>query len=144
MRFSTDDGRFGFIVTPVNDLGMFRFQVVIGGQLVGDTEPCILGTAMKQIGKLCRLDGNNPDQVIADPAGALAALRSDDKMHDARMLSLAESLDRWRVFGYLSGENAILLAQKDEGSAVAAVILSVVPVIQYEAIVDAVRTYWSK
>src|SRR5436305_5237534 len=108
MRFSTDDGRFGFVVTPVNDLGLFRFQIVIAGQLVGDTEPCILGTAMKQIGKLYRVDGSNADQVIADAARALAALRSDDKMNDATMLSLAESLDRWRVFGYLSGESAIL------------------------------------
>jgi hypothetical protein len=49
MRFSTDDGTFALTITPTRgDYGadLFRFQLVIAGELVGDSDPSILGSAV--------------------------------------------------------------------------------------------------
>lgn len=51
MRVSTDDEQFGFLVTRLTGSDMFKFHLIMSGQLIGDSEPCILGSAMKQLGK---------------------------------------------------------------------------------------------
>jgi hypothetical protein len=145
MRFSTDEGRFGFVVTPVTESGMFKFQVVIDGQLVGDSDPCFLGSAMDRLGNLHRLDDKRLASLPVDPDFVLSVLRSDEALHDAAVLSIAESLDSWLVCGYVYEGNVVMLAQiYEEGTLAGPILVSVVASPEYDLIYGAVRTYWSK
>jgi hypothetical protein len=147
MRFSTDDGLFGFIVTPLTDSGLYRFQVVVGGELVGDTEPCFLESAMRSLGKLNRLEDSRLGRVSADPAWVLAVIESDEVLHDAALLQVAESLDGWKVRGYVFEENATLLAQAYASApeaTIGQVLVSIVPLAEYSSIFGAVYRYWTE
>ena len=47
MRFTTDNGAFGVLLTPGDVSGTHRFgrfQLVIDGELVGDAETCLPGS----------------------------------------------------------------------------------------------------
>jgi hypothetical protein len=141
MRFTTDDGEFGFIVMPVGGRGMFRFQIVLQGSVIGDEEPCFLTTAMKQLRSLPRFDEEAFRPGLAEVAAIASRLRVDEDRHDASAISLAESLDRWHVFGYVSGGNVVLLAQED-GSEPNSVLASVVELQTFEQIMDVVIACW--
>ena len=69
-------------------------------ELAGDGEPCFLESAMKTLGSLSTVD--DVDVARNDPANALAVLQTDDRLHDATTLSVAEPLDGWRVCAYWS------------------------------------------
>jgi len=145
MRLLTDDGRFGFVVTPLVGHGMFRFQIIVDGQLIGDRDPCPVGTAMKQLGDLPHLDDKRLGQLSANPVALLTALRFDEVLHDAATLSLAESLDRWLIYGYVYEGGITMIAQAyEEGAVVGSISVSVVGSAEYDSIVDAVRSYWLK
>jgi hypothetical protein len=145
MRISTDDGRFGFLASPLNGRGMFRFQLIIDGRLIGDTEPCILGSAMSRLGDLRFLDDERLGRLADDPAEVFETLRSDELLHDIATLSLAESLDGWLIHGYLSANNVILLAREYQAGALhGPVLVSIVDAIEYGSIFDATRSYWQK
>jgi hypothetical protein len=49
VKFSTDDGQFGLIVSPRPGRDMFAFQLVVDGHVVGDGEPAILGSLMWEL-----------------------------------------------------------------------------------------------
>jgi hypothetical protein len=143
VRFSTDDGQFGFLVTSLTGHGMYRFQVIIEGRLVGDHEPCIIGSAMKQLENRPRLSDKRLDPLSAGPDAVMSTLRFDERLHDAATLSLAESLDRWLIHGYVYGSTVMILAQeRQENVAVGRILVSMVNLIEYDSIVEAVRTYW--
>lgn len=144
MRFLTDDGSFGFLVTPLPGHDMFRFQLVIGSHLIGDSEPCILGSAMYRLGHLDRLDDERLSQVLQDPGGVMSTLESDE-FHDAAVLSLAESLDGWAVDGYVHHDSVVMLArQYHRQVATGPILVSVVVRTEYDPIVDAMHSYWAK
>jgi len=144
VRVSTDDGLFGIIATPLDGKGMFRFQLIVGGTLLGDEQPCILGSAMYRLRNLRRLDDAALSGRAADPETLFASLLSDDALHDAVVLELAESLDDWMVVGFLYGETVFVLAQAYEARSVRTgpVVWSRVPVSHYTAIVETVHSYW--
>lgn len=146
MRFSTDDGRFGFIVTPLAGRHMFRFQMIIESQVIGDTEECILGSAMATLANLKPLDDERLARLSSDPAAVLSTLSLDETLHDDAVLSLAESVDRWLMCGYIYEGNATMLAQEygTGDDLVGRVLVSVVPAVEYSTIIAAVRSYWSK
>lgn len=145
MRFSTDDGRFGFIVSPLAGHQMFRFQIVIDGQVIGNTEECILGSAMARLANLRSLDDERLTGLSVEPALLLSMLRADEVLHDDVVLSLAESVDRWLICGYIHKGNAAMLAQEydNDGTLVGRVLVSMVPIIEYDAVVSMARSYWS-
>jgi hypothetical protein len=144
MRFLTDDGRFGFLVTPLTGHGMFRFQLVIDGQLIGDTEPCFLGTAMYQLGNLPHLDDERLGLLSSDPDVVLSSLLSEEQLHDRATLSLAESLDLWLIHGYVYEGNVVMIARGDEdGSLAGPTWISVVRSAEYDSVFDAAHRYWS-
>jgi hypothetical protein len=139
VRFTTEDGRFGFLIEPTSYSGMFRFQLVLAGQLVGDEEPCFLESAMGTLRSLPVLTDARLDAVRSDPASVLAALRTDEALHDATTLSIAESLDRWLVCAYVNGEQAIFLTRAysaDGNELVGPLLTAIVPLRDYAALLD--------
>ena len=145
MRFSTDDGRFGFIIAPSDYRKFFRFQLVVDGDVIGDEEDCILGTAIMSLGDLNQLDDGRLADVGTDAMKVLPLLQTDELLHDAATLSIAESLDHWATYGFKYKENVVILAHpyREDGS-IPSVSVSVVPSDSYDSIIDAVRTYWNK
>jgi hypothetical protein len=146
MRVSTDDGLLGFIVTPVTDSGLYRFQIIIGGEIVGDTEPCFLESAMRSLGTLYQADDVKMGE-IADPASVLARIESDDLLHDAALLQVAESLDGWKVRGYVYEGNAMLLAQAyitGSSATKGSILVSVVSLAEYLSVFDVAHSYWAQ
>ncbi|MGW2057945.1 hypothetical protein ACWCOZ_29225 [Streptomyces sp. NPDC001840] len=141
----TDDGRFGFLVAPLAGRGMFRFQLVIDGRLIGDTDPCILGTAMARLGSLAHLDDERLDLLFSDMDVVLSALLTEEELHDRTTLSIAESLDDWLIHGYVYKGNVVMVARGDEnGSLAGPALISVVTSSEYEPIIESARNYWSK
>jgi hypothetical protein len=119
--------------------------MVLEGQAIGDDEACILGSGMWELGNLRTLDDARLGRFDDDPAALVAFLRVDELFHDATFHTLAESLDRWMIFGYVYDGNAIWLAQEFCGQELAGPILvSVVELDEYNFIVDMAFTFWSK
>lgn len=144
MKISTDDGLFGFVLAPLSGAGMFRFQMIVGGRLIGDTEACILGSAMYRLSNLRRLADERLGRVFEEPGAVVSALCTNDGLHDAATLSLAESLDRWRLHGYVHDGKVNVLAQgyNQSGEVEGLVLASVVNVPEYELMIETVRHYW--
>jgi hypothetical protein len=141
--FATGDGRFGFLVDKLSGRHMFQFQLVVDGHLVGDQEPCIIGSAMAALGELPRLDDQRLDLLSSDPATVVSALDSDAELHDATTLSIAESLDGWWLRGYVRGESVVLLArERQQGRAVGRLLVSIVPLVEYNVVHKAANDYW--
>jgi hypothetical protein len=60
-------------------------------------------------------------------------------------LSIAESLDRWRAYGYVYEGNVVMVARAyEDGSPADTRLISVVESAEYAPIIDAARSYWSK
>jgi hypothetical protein len=124
---------------------MFRFQMIVDGQVIGDTDENIIGSAMATLGELKQLEDPRLAGLSSDPAAVIATLLTDETLHDDAVLSLAESLDRWLVCGYVYQGATTILAQGYRGHDLAGPILvSTVPVADYSTIIDAARTYWLK
>lgn len=143
MRYSTDDGRFGFVLTKLSGRGMFKFQIVVDAIVVGDDEPCILGTAMVRLRDLALLETDRLDFLSKESDDILLTLRTDDTLNEAAQLSIAESLDNWRIFAYVNNENVVFLSQSACGSLPdGPALISVVPVAEYNSIVEIVHNHW--
>jgi hypothetical protein len=144
MRFSTDDDRFGFVVTPVHG-AMFRFQIIVARRLIGTDEACILGSAMHRLRSLNALADQRLGFLPEDPGAVSLALRTDEALHDAATLSLAESLDEWLVHGYVFNGKVTILAQHYEGGELAGpVLVSVLEKNEYDQVIGAAYDYWTK
>ncbi|MER7039634.1 hypothetical protein [Streptomyces microflavus] len=144
MRFLTDDGRFGFLVAPSEGRGMFRFQLIIDSQLIGDAEPCILGTAMARLRGLAHLEDDRLGLLFSNRDAVLSALLAEEELHDRTTLSIAESLDDWLIHGYVYKGDVVVVARGDEdGSLMGPTLVSVVASVEYDPIIEAVRGYWS-
>ncbi|MFD9892406.1 hypothetical protein ACFWY9_23945 [Amycolatopsis sp. NPDC059027] len=139
----TNDGRFGFLISPTVGRGMFRFQLIIDGNLIGDEEPCLLGTAMRQLGSIADLKDRRLDALSSDPTSVLFTLRSDEELHDRTTVALAESFDSWRINAYRHEGRVVFLAtevRKNEPPSL--ILVSTVDLIEYNQIVNSVRSCW--
>jgi hypothetical protein len=126
---------------------MYRFQLIIHGELVGDTEPCFLESAMRSFGHLHQLDDSRLGRISADATAVMATVDSDDVLHDAALLQVAESLDGWKIRGYLYEGDATVLAQKyasGPGGVEGPILVSIVPLAEYCSVFGASRDYWAK
>ena len=143
MLISTDDGHFGFVIARLAGHGMFRFQMIIGGQVIGDQEPCMLGSAMHRLGNLASLNDARLGRLSESPAEVVRILRSEEEFHDAVTLSLAESLDQWLIQSYLYRGDATVLAQEyRNGELDGPVLVSVVSPQDYHSLVELVGHFW--
>ncbi|MGH3736631.1 MAG: hypothetical protein ACRDT6_13610 [Micromonosporaceae bacterium] len=122
---------------------MFRFQAIVDGRSIGDDEPCILGSAMYQLRHLQVLNDQRLARPSGDPAAVSSVLRSDESLHDAATLSLAESLDGWLIHGYVyDGQVTILAQEYDGGDLAGPILVSVLDKAEYDPIFAAIHDYW--
>lgn len=144
MRFSTNDGKFGFLVSPFeNSRGMFRFQLIIDSALIGDTDPCFLETAMIQLGNLPHLEDRRLRSLLADPQSVFSALLYEKDLHDRATLPLAESMDHWLIHGYVHDGNVVMIVRGDrDGTLAGPDLISTLSVKCYKHIFDATCSYW--
>ncbi|MFF7156114.1 hypothetical protein [Streptomyces sp. NPDC008139] len=139
----TEDGQFGFRITKLAGQHMFQFQLVIDGHLVGDQEPCIIGSAMAALGELPNLDDQRLDLLSSDSAAVISVLESDAEIHDAATLSIAESLDGWWLRGYVHGGKVVMLArERRHGRSMGALLSSIVACDEYKSVYKVTRDYW--
>jgi hypothetical protein len=144
MRFLVDGGQFGFLLAQRDGQGMYRFQIVVEGNLIGDAEPSILGTAMRQLRNLPRLDSDKFDQTFANPSAVMSRLQDDEELHDATTLALAESLDQWQVHGFRHGGNVVMLMSPcSDDMAGDRLLASIVDAAEYDVLLDVIYLYWS-
>lgn len=143
MRFLDDSGRFGLLVSPVSGHRMFRFQLVVDGQLVGDSDGCILGSVMTQLKNRPHLDDKRLDLLDADPLQFMEMLADDEFLHDSTIMSSVESLDRWTVYCYVRATRFIVVAQKVAPEA-SPILVSSIHEAEFDSIVEAARNYWLK
>jgi hypothetical protein len=123
---------------------MFQFQLVVGGRLVGDSEPCIIGSAVKRLGRLKKLNDRRLAPDLSDPAAVMRLLQADDKLHDATTLSLSESLDNWLLRGYEYDGNVVFMAREYRVSETSGEVLAVIiDSSVYGSLVEMFRTYWT-
>jgi hypothetical protein len=145
MKFLTDDDDFGIIVTPAGSPHMYQFRLVVNGRALGDREPCIIGSAVKRLGRLKKLDDSRLDPGLADPATLMRLLETDDELHDATTLSLSESLDNWLLRSYEYEGNVFLMACEYRVLEASGEVLSVtIDSSVYCSLVEMFRTYWTK
>ena len=143
MRVSTDDGRFGFILEPVAG-NMVRFQIIVDGRSIGDDEPCIIGSAIYGLQRLKTLDDGRLGCLPDDPVAVSLALSTDEDLHDAATLSLAESLDQWLIHGYIfNGRVAILAQEYERGELAGPILISVLDKAEYDRIFGILHDYWT-
>lgn len=142
MRFLADDGMFGVLVSPQAGMNMFRFQLVVESQLIGDREPCIIGSAMRRLANIANLDVLDFDPAAAELSFVAETLGSDE-FHDSVTLSLAESLDAWLIFGLRHEGKLTMVAQENRKAKPTGDLLrSVVDSEEYSSIIASASRYW--
>ncbi|WP_405587897.1 hypothetical protein [Streptomyces sp. NBC_01190] len=145
MRFLTNDGRFGLLVAPVVTSGESRFQLVVGGRLIGGADPSFAYGAFEEMGNLPRFSDKRLSLLSEDPDTVLAALLSEEELHDPATLSLSESLDHWLIQGYCyEGSVAMLARPYEDGSLAGPALISVIGCVEYASIVEMARCYWAQ
>ncbi|GAA2038534.1 hypothetical protein GCM10009839_45150 [Catenulispora yoronensis] len=145
MRFTTDDSAFGVLVSPRPGYGLFRFQLLLNGELIGDAEPGMLGSAMARLNGLAVLDDPRLEDPTADAAATLELLLADEDLGDPTLFAVAESLDRWHVRAYRFADQVAFLAApvpEEDGAPLGPVSVSVVSFAEYEPIATEARRYW--
>ena len=148
MRYSTDDGRFGVVIAaslPTYDSGFFTFQLVIGGELVGDAEASIIYSGIQN---LLALPASADPRLApsADPTTVLQVWTTDEVVHDHLLRSWTESLDGWCLLGYFAEDTAIWIAQEYDpsGVRVGPVLSTYVPIREHKEIVEQVAAYFGE
>jgi hypothetical protein len=125
------------------DSRFFRFQLIVDSAIMGDSEPCILGSMMQTLQNLPRFEDPRLARPRVDPAATMSVLRSDAALNDPSLLGTAESLDRWHVHGYIHGMTAVVMGEPAEpptGSR--AISVAIVPLRDFESIVISAVRYW--
>jgi hypothetical protein len=145
MKFSTDDDRFGIIITPAAGRHMFVFQLVMDGRVLGDREPSIIGSAVWQLGHLNTLNDPRLAPDSADPSAIMQLLLAEEHLHDSTTVSGAESLDSWLVHSYKYGEYAVFIARESSvRETPGEVLIIAIEATLYDALVAVSSSYWIK
>ncbi len=160
MKFLADDDRFGIAVTPAGCRHMYQFRLVINGRLIGDAEPCIIGSAIMRLSDLKTLSDPRLSLGLSDPAALVRLVASiggldiesgeepdsvDTDLYDGTVLSLAESLDSWLVLGFRHDRSVVFLAsQYRTGGALDPVTAAVIEPPVYDPLVEMSRVCWAK
>jgi len=147
MRFSTDDQRFGVLISAsqtASDPRFFRFQLVIDGMVLGDTEDSIVYHAVQKLGRLRRVADPRLSLPVDDPPALLQVARADEMLHDQLIGSWSESLDRWTVVAYIVEDMVVWVAQANDvsGKLIGPVLHAQLGVKDYEEIVARVQSYF--
>jgi hypothetical protein len=123
---------------------MFAFQLVVDGQVIGDDEPAILGSLMRELQHRPSVDAHQLPDARSSPASAVETLLADEQ-YESAMLRGAESLDRWLVWLYTQQSHAVALAQAVDGNdRTGPILVSVIDVTDLRSLLDAVVRYWTE
>ena len=149
MKFLADDDRFGIVITPTEyrtpteGRRFYRFQLVVDGVLLGDTEPCIIGSAMNRLGNLHTLNDRRLSSGLSNPTKLMELLQVDEELHDPASLSLAESLDNWLLYGYRYEENVVFMAREYQSPEIFGDVLAVaIDSFVYDSLFEMALIYW--
>jgi hypothetical protein len=129
---------------------MFAFRLVVDGCLVGDDEPFILGSIMRELQhRPSFAPGELPDAGTSPADVAKLLLDDESRLQDERceaaMLSGAESLDGWQVWLYAHGTHGVALAQAyRDDERVGPLLASLVDLSEFRAILGSVVRYWQE
>lgn len=123
---------------------MFRFQFIVDGKLVGDSEGCIIGSVMTQLNNRPYIDDERLGLLDSDPAEFMELLAVDEYLHDSTIVSSVESLDRWTVYCYVWAGRFFIVAQEVSTRGDEPILVSSISEAAVEPIVDAARSYWLK
>jgi hypothetical protein len=137
-----------------------KFRLVINGCLIGDTEPCIIGSAIVGLADLKALSDPRLSLGLSDPAALVRLVTSagamdigsgeepddaDADLHDGIVLELAESLDSWLVLGFRHDRRVVFLASEyHAGGGLGPVAAAVIEASAYDPLVETVRMYWAE
>lgn len=100
------------------------------------------GAALRRLPRLAVVDDERVAELVDEPARLIELLADDEQLHDATLLSIAESLDEWSLFGFQLAGRVHFLAAEARGGAGAEVVTSAVDLGEYEPVVTAARRYW--
>jgi hypothetical protein len=145
MRFSTDDNQFGLLISPTSTWGMFRFQVLLAGHLIGDEESSFIHSAMGELKNLPDFSEEIALKLEGEPARVVSVLYANEYLHDPSATLQAESLDSWMIYRYKTGDRVVFLAQeagvhpKD-----ASIVEVIVDLHEYQDLVNIATSYWSR
>ncbi len=142
MRFLDDSGQFGLLITPLSEYRMFRFQLIVGGQLVGDRDGCILGSVMAQLKNRPRINDKRLELLSVDVIKLMELIDADEFLHDSTIMSSVESLDRWAVYSYVQAGRFIIMAQEVSMQESKSAFAANISEIEFESLVDIARNFW--
>lgn len=144
MRVTTSDGSFGFLIERTRQKNFNVFQLVIAGVSVGDRNPCILWTAMRQLRSLNEIPAGVPTR-RRQAEDILARIRGDDGWNDASLAPLAESLDAWDVRAYIDEGLAVFILDDDRSRGdQKRPLVGHVGMAEYRLLVEALTQYWAE
>jgi hypothetical protein len=145
VKFADDDDHFGIILTPAAGRHFYQFRLIVGGQIIGDTEPSIIGSAMNRLGHLHELSDHRLPSDLSDPDALMRLLQVDDELHDATTLSISESLDSWLLCGYRHDGHVFFVAREDPVHGTSGELLAVsIGQFLYDSIFEMAHIYWTK
>jgi hypothetical protein len=127
---------------------MFAFRLIVGGCVVGDDEPFILGSVMRELQHRPSFSAAELPDVQTSPAHAVDLLldeerRLQDSRFEAAMLQGAESLDGWLVWLYTCEAHGLALAQAvTDNERSGPVLVSRVADSDLRALLDSAVHYW--
>lgn len=139
MIVATDELAFGVLLSPSDRPRFWILRLLVNGDLIGDCEPCMVGSAVPIIAR-------RPPFAAIDPRGnrttVLNLLRSDAH-HDATLYPLAESFDDWEVRLYSTDQEVVVVASSDVSQGETADLrLVAVAIDEYMAVVSTIASYW--
>jgi hypothetical protein len=147
MRFSSDDERFGVLISASSgaaDPRFFRFQLILRGTVIGDVDDSLVYHAVQQLGRLPHADGHRLSASVGDPSELLRIALTDEDVHDQLIRSWSESLDRWILVAFIVGDLAVWVGQAVDlsGNRTGPVLHAQLSVAEYEEIAGHVQSYF--
>ena len=114
----------------------------MGGEVLGDTDPVIIGTAIRQLQSLVDMPGKSKDEFPSDPGSVLAFFKGNVDEFDASLRPMAESLDEFAVHAWIAEDFAhFFLAKGTRQPFYDSPRTAAVCVAEYDSIVRAVADY---
>lgn len=153
MRFLTNEGEFGILLAKASNgaeadpaMAVFRFQLLLDGELVGEAKPCNPGPAFGNLRKPCRLDADRARGLPGGPEALHAYLHADALLHAGTKGPRAASMDGWACHLFVAGSRVALLARDRRGperDAAGAVRSCSVGIEDYFDVVGCAFEYWN-
>lgn len=129
---------------------MFALRLVVGGCVVGDDEPFILGSLMRELQHRPSFGAGELPDVRTSPADAVGVLLDDKlRLQDHRledaMLKGAESLDCWLVWLYAHETQGVALAQAvRDNERVGPILVSRVGITDFRDLLNNAVRHWQE